>query len=484
MARLFVFGIGGTGSRVLKALTLMLASGVDCNGYEIVPIFIDPHKDLPEFRDCRELISLYAEIRAGAYHNMQPVKGSFFQTPILSLSDITKEGFVKGYDFDERIDDTFGDFLGLKLLEKDDINRNLIEMLYSERNLKTPLSVGFKGNPNIGSVVLNKFDTASWYKTFESLFSEGDQIFIISSIFGGTGAAGFPLLAKNLRESDNKYVKNARIGALPVMPYFKLTEPEADAEHQDIDSNSFFTKTKAALSYYEKHLKEVNTFYYLADLHEQSRPYKNDEKLQQNKAHLIEMIGASAIIDFCKKNNAPQGGQQYLHYTPGENSSPINFINLGKPLRNELYLPLVNFYLLSALHGNFKDEKEAPFVKNEGFDAQFFRSDAVVALEKFTKIFFLKWIKELSENDRQFAPFNLELLKGRFHKLIIGNPVEDTQLKFFHARFDCSNYINSMETCRPAIAAIAEKSKFSKYLVLAHRAIETVNQKKFNLPSN
>lgn len=484
MARLFIFGIGGTGSRVLKALTLLLATGVDCNGYEIVPIFIDPHKDLPEFKDCRELISLYADVRRQAYPNFRPADRAFFKTPILSLNDIVKEGFTKGFDFDERIDDTFGHFLGLDLLEKGDINRDLIELLYSERNLNTPLSVGFKGNPNIGSVVLNKFDEASWYTTFQKIFSEGDQIFIVSSIFGGTGAAGFPLLVKNLRESDNKYIKNAPIGALPVMPYFKLTDPEEDADHQDIDSNSFFTKTKSALSYYEKHLTGVNFLYYLADLHEQSRPYKNDEKLQENKAHLIELIGASAIIDFCHQRDKTTQQSQYLQYTPGENSSPIHFFNIGNKLRNQIYLEMVNFYIFSCVHPSFKTHTDATFIKNGGFDAQFFRSDAVVTIEKFINVFFLKWIKELDENDRRFSPLNLDIPDDRFHKVIVGNIIKEKKNFFTNNKLDSSNYINSMETCRNTVADIADKSKFSRYLVLSQQAIEAVNKDKFKIQSN
>ena len=42
MSKLYVFGIGGTGSRVLKALTMLLSSGVECAADTIVPIIIDP----------------------------------------------------------------------------------------------------------------------------------------------------------------------------------------------------------------------------------------------------------------------------------------------------------------------------------------------------------------------------------------------------------------------------------------------------------
>ena len=42
MSKLYVFAIGGTGSRVLKALTMLMASGVNVPVDKIVPIIIDP----------------------------------------------------------------------------------------------------------------------------------------------------------------------------------------------------------------------------------------------------------------------------------------------------------------------------------------------------------------------------------------------------------------------------------------------------------
>ena len=42
MSKIFIFGIGGTGSRVLRSLTMILATGVKFGADEIVPIIIDP----------------------------------------------------------------------------------------------------------------------------------------------------------------------------------------------------------------------------------------------------------------------------------------------------------------------------------------------------------------------------------------------------------------------------------------------------------
>ena len=76
--------------------------------------------------------------------------------------------------------------------------------------------------------------------------------FIVSSIFGGTGASGFPLLLKNLRHIDpNLHIPSAqaimdsKIGAISVLPYFGLTP----GKKTDPDSDTFMAKTKSALAY-------------------------------------------------------------------------------------------------------------------------------------------------------------------------------------------------------------------------------------------
>lgn len=350
MSRLFIFGIGGTGTRVLKSLTCLLAAGVDAGPFEIVPILIDPHKDLPEFINCKRLLELYAAIHKKAYEKVPAPEGAFFKAKMMTLGEASSKKVAQSFDYDERIDETFSEYIHHDVLPKGDINRDLIELLYSERNLSTPLSVGFKGNPNIGSVVLNNIQESSWYKEFERTFTDGDRIFIVSSTFGGTGAAGFPLLVKNLRTSENSYLKKAIVGALPIMPYFKLSE-SVNEEHDDIDSDSFFTKTKSALTYYERHLSGVNYLYYLADPHEQSKVYINNEAEQDDKSHLVEMVGAYAILDFAKKES-DENAEKFFQYRLAGGGKVIDFTTLGNEFRDEIYTSLVTFisFLSYTIH--------------------------------------------------------------------------------------------------------------------------------------
>ncbi|PWS28575.1 hypothetical protein DHW03_01605 [Pedobacter yonginense] len=483
MPRIFIFGIGGTGTRVLKSLTMLLASGVDMHDYDVVPIIIDPHKDLPELKECKNMLRLYSKIRRTIYSNHIPESpNAFFRTNMLSLSEALQGGMKEGFDFDERIDETFGEFLSYNSLAKEDRNKDLLDLLYNEQSLNTKLSVGFKGNPNIGSVVLNSFEDTEWYKSFEKIFDKGDRIFIISSIFGGTGASGLPLLIKNLRRSKNKEVKSAAIGALPIMPYFKLSEPDADSVHKDIDSNNFITKTKAALTYYQNHLKGVNALYYLADPHEQSVPYVNDEARQNNMAHIVELIGASAILDFQRREFQDQEENQY-QYALKMGTKDVDFRNIGEELNDLIRTELTNYHTFNKIHPSIRAMEKAAVKDNEGFDRDFFRGSFIRDLEEFNVKYFQEWLKGLGENDRKFYPFNLSIDDDRLHNLVIGSEVPERggMLGISKVTYDTSNFINQMESIRKQYNAIPAALKATKYMVLAENAIRSVNINKIKV---
>ena len=91
----------------------------------------------------------------------------------------------------------FRDYINYEGL--DGPSKAFASLLFSEENLETKMDIGFVGNPNIGSTVLNQFRYSDVFQAFAENFGANDRIFIVSSIFGGTGAAGFPILLKNIR---------------------------------------------------------------------------------------------------------------------------------------------------------------------------------------------------------------------------------------------------------------------------------------------
>ena len=195
MAKLYVFGIGGTGSRVIKALTMLLASGVKLsNGFDtIVPIIIDPDTANGDLNKTADILIKYQNI-----YNEVGENNNFFGTKISTLNQLTDDNVSNlSNNFKFSVDGSgqkFGESIDYNGLDEE--NKALVDLLFSKENLEADMTVGFKGNPNIGSVILNKIVDSREYREFTNSFDQGDAIFIISSIFGGTGASGFPLLSK------------------------------------------------------------------------------------------------------------------------------------------------------------------------------------------------------------------------------------------------------------------------------------------------
>ena len=205
MAKVFVFCIGGTGLRVMKSVVMMAAAGMKTNGYDIVPVIIDPHVDLEENTILTTTIGDYIKVYKNATSDRAQqlsAPAGFFNTKITRLEDLDNQQNSVSASMAEK--KTFGQYLNVGKLANNDVNKFLIQTLYSQENLSNSLSVGFKGNPNVGTVVLNEMISgADWYDAFRRHCEKGDRIFIISSIFGGTGASGYPLLEKKIRAQWN-----------------------------------------------------------------------------------------------------------------------------------------------------------------------------------------------------------------------------------------------------------------------------------------
>jgi hypothetical protein len=492
MARLFVFGIGGTGSRVIKSLTMLLASGMKPSNFDtIIPILIDPHKDLKELNDCKKLIRLYSKINERTYQDTTGISDGFFRIKMTTLKSVATDKTLKDdIEFDERHNEPFGDFINKPgIRQKSQSTLDLLSLLYSDKNFSQPLSVGFKGNPHMGSVVLNSIIGGPAYNAFKSTFAAGDRIFIISSVFGGTGAAGFPLLLQNFRQSDNQYLRDSYIGALSVMPYFKLSEP---GQTSDIDSNDFMTKTKSALTYYTRadFTNLYDSMYYIADPDKQTDPYKNDEHKQENKSHIVELLGALSIFHFAS-NNSHRGSVN--EYCLGANDEKINLDSIGNTTKEALGHNITALHLLSKLHPAIKsDAKSLTFCRVNDFNSTFFSdtyfTDSENGLETFFTNYYNTWISELNENQRGFSPFNLKVTKS-FNSLVNGESYQSDKHildNIIKRPTDISDLLNrvSLVATKKEVKQLNETLKFCQYLSMCFKGTESFINSKLKIKEN
>ena len=169
MKKVFVFCIGGTGIRVMKSITMLMAGGMDTNGYMVVPVIIDPHLDLEEKKNLHSLLDSYINIYQQSINNgtstLNHLDG-FFNSEIRLLSQLNNQS----NDTQQVVgsNEKFGSYINTSALRANDINNFFIESLFSTKSLNNPLSVGFKGNPNVGTVVLGEMiEGADWFKAFK-----------------------------------------------------------------------------------------------------------------------------------------------------------------------------------------------------------------------------------------------------------------------------------------------------------------------------
>lgn len=415
MNKLFVFCIGGTGSRVLRSLVELLASGVkiDSNFDTIVPIIIDPDEGSGEVTRTINVINTYKKIRKElSFDNSS--QNTFFGT------DISTEDYPKVIlPLKNTQNSKFSEYIGYDSLSK--ANKALASMLFSKKNLASDMTVGFKGNPNVGSVVLNQLQNSEDFQKICQKFSDGDRIFVISSIFGGTGASGFPILVKNLRSLDpnianSNIIRQAPIGAITVLPYFNV-EKNSESE---IDSSTFMAKTKAALTYYNKSVKECNAIYYVGD--DTRVSYKNSEggSTQKNNAHVIEFISALSIIDFMSisndkiKTDRSTGCaidtiyKEYgVKYKDVKELQCLNITNFSEQTLAITRKPLSQFVLfMKFLDKSIIDKyKDQTWAKELGFSSDdFYGTDFYKYLSNFREMT-ISWYKEMEDNKRGFSPF-------------------------------------------------------------------------------
>lgn len=405
--KVFVFCIGGTGLRVMKSITMLMAAGADTNGYTVVPIIMDPHMKLEEKKDLQIRIDRYISIyRASIKHGEQKedaLKG-FFCSEMKKLKELNNEK----NDLNELggKNETFGDFLGKGDILDSDINKYFIETLFSEKSLDNNLDVGFKGNPNVGTVVLgDMIEGADWFEAFKRHCAQDDRVFIISSIFGGTGASGYPLVEKKIRnDKDHPSVRECLMGALTVLPYYDLEDPATTGS--DIDSANFITKAKSALSYYENTVSS-NYLYYIGE-QSKGQVYENNEEEQKDTAHFIELVGATALFDFLhrEKPDTPQ----CLTRAIKDDKPVMDLESLGSP-----YKPLVknvaDYMLLKTLIDILPEERWFPLRKERGFNPDFYKSSDFLKLKEFSEDF-ANWYNELATNQRAFAPLNTDNVKS------------------------------------------------------------------------
>ncbi|MCH5233670.1 MAG: hypothetical protein J1E16_00105 [Muribaculaceae bacterium] len=514
--RLFVFAIGGTGSRVLRSLVMQLAAGVvpvdpitkkPLENFTLVPLIIDPHTDNASLQRANDLLLKYRNIHNDIYGESTATKG-FYAVKVATLKDICTsnksdtsvtyklpEGFF--FDMPEIAATEFKNFIGLNDPDVEREAKLFSKMIFSEEELNTKMSEGFYGSPNIGTVALNVFQKSDSFSALLQNFNENDRIIFIGSIFGGTGAAGLPMLASSFRNlrGDYKDFPLAQMAAIIVMPYFSI----AKNEYSEIQEADFIIKTKSALKYYEKDLNPyLNDIYYLADT-QKPLPFENDPGKGgqgKNAAHIVELIGAMAVLEFAQKpvddtdvteienrrRIVKEINRKCWEFSLSTPSNEISFIHLSKDTNDMISVPMIKYHIFTSFikDGHFNGSLTDAYAKETGL------SNAAVSIEldKFIDEY-RAWLYEMSQHGDQahnFIPFTRIVNLSKDYSGII-NDVNMKKGTLGYAKIDKDDIIQSLNGKRNDYRNQKDTSMISKLLGMGFEALDKILDSKFELSS-
>lgn len=303
---LYIIAIGGTGARCVEAITYLSASGVF--GDEPLNIlFVDPDVSNGNLSRTRETLNRYENCRNLIIK--QEKRFPWMRTPLID--------FGLWSPFADSPHRTLNDLFHYNSYRQQNPNLgHLVDVLYTQDERQQKLDIGFCGRPAIGAAVMSLlgqeiWQTDPWKKFIAAIngdLGEGKspKVFLIGSIFGGTGASGLPtihrLIAQKLT-SENKR-QEVKLGSLLMLPYFQFPEPDT-TNNIYARSDDFLLNTKAALRYYTSQQTEPNDelnfdVVYLMGSPDLAKVDSSSigRNSQRNPPHFIELYAALATKNF------------------------------------------------------------------------------------------------------------------------------------------------------------------------------------------
>lgn len=324
MDKLYIFAIGGTGARVMRSLTMLMAAG-ELADYEVVPILIDFDVNNGNLVQTLELMQVYKRVHDKVYFGAPPMHNDgFFCSPLTPIASITPNNLAVGYNH-FLLDTPFlhnhmrvSDLLDYQNLMGNEYKfKLLLNSLFTTNSfgeLNQDLCVGFKGNAKIarlGYAALKIQETIEFRTFLNNIVPNRDKVIVVGSTFGGTGSVGVIEILRQLRYGYHIPIDN--IATVLIEPYF-LPKPEPAVG--PVDYHSAFRQNS----------KEFFKFYNdlgLADFVKTTYKIGMDGfviyesaiggQMQRNRTHSVELLSAMAICEYART-----GQQGLFEYNLGQ----------------------------------------------------------------------------------------------------------------------------------------------------------------------
>jgi len=319
-----IIGVGGTGAKVIEATLNFAAMGIGPK--ELKVGFVDQDESNGNLNRARIVFDAYARARSSWRDGSAHMIDGAGECPLLKTR-IEPLGGVEGLWIpDEKAGSTLAGVFG-PMNEDQFLFDALFETGTNEDTEEQHLDLGqgYRGRPHIGAAAMTlRADerNAFWDGITEAIknasMSGKVRILIVGSVFGGTGAAGFPTIARIIRDRlrEEGIIRHVEIGGVLMLPYFGFPDPSEDEEQNVARAHEQVLQARGALRHYEHMLgdpkgegEQQHIFdqlfllgwspFFRIDVHSKG------SGTQRNPALLPEFLAASAAAKFFTTNELP-----------------------------------------------------------------------------------------------------------------------------------------------------------------------------------
>jgi hypothetical protein len=306
---LYVIAIGGTGAKFVEALTHVAAAGL-LGKNPVKILFVDPDAANGHITRAVNTINLYRDCYR-LVHNPEDRKAKAECPWLQSSLNLFSPNLWSPVG--ESINRNLNSLFNYSNYAEGSEMRNLFDALYTLGEREMDLEVGFRGRPAIGSAVMSQvanLDQPPWPEFFAQVKKDLSvsqtkdvRIFLCGSAFGGTGAAGFPTLARmianRLQDKDLNCRESVKLGGALLLPYFDFPVPQ-NSEEIFARPQDFLLNTEAALRYYRDQAQTTFDIIYLLGCPELApvEEFNLGKGKQCNPPHFLEIYAALAVKNF------------------------------------------------------------------------------------------------------------------------------------------------------------------------------------------
>lgn len=303
----YLLGVGGSGAKCVEAFVRLAMCGAGPASSWVG--LMDQDRSNGNVGRTNQLLAEYLDLRRAL---RTPGVADLGDSPLLA-TELRQPGGGWAWAPEEKSASSLATSTGYGGLPKP--QQALAEALFSETERTLELDEGFRQRPALGAAVtLQGLQSATglWQELLNALRSAGHgrpiRVFLIASIFGGTGAAGFPTVARLLRDriEQEQLSDRVKLGGALLLPYFSFPPPPDGGPAIRPDSAAFMMQARGALEYYARLQSEqvFDRLYVIGnDPLIRLDTYSDGGVNQVNPPMLTELVAALAAIDFAGRES-------------------------------------------------------------------------------------------------------------------------------------------------------------------------------------